>query len=114
MKQVSFTTNAQSPIVPIIVAVVVFVVFAGFIFLFIKRSKGSMPNVPEYNPPVVDDTSIPFPEEDPNEFYKRTHWWEGETQTPRPNQDSNEAEQYPDMFEEGNKRLDDEQHHHDS
>lgn len=111
VQQISFTTKQQSPIVPIIVTLLIVGAIAGFAMFIIRRARVNA-ELQSQAASIVDDTAV-FHEEDPNDYYKRVNWWQGDAQhPPHPPQPNQKNEDYPDMYEEGNKRLDDEEKQH--
>lgn len=111
VQQLSFTTKQQNLIVPIIVTLLVLGAIAGLAMFIIRRSKANA-DLQTQAASIVDDSAI-FHEENPNDYYKRVNWWQGDAQhPPQPPQKDQKNEAYPDMYEEGNKRLDDEEKQH--
>lgn len=106
-QQVAFTTKQQNLIVPIIVTILSLGAIAGFAMFIIRRARANA-ELQEQATNIVDDAAI-FPEENPNDYYKRVNWWQGDAQHPPQPPSQKKQDEYPDMFEEGNKRLDDEE-----
>jgi hypothetical protein len=113
MKQVSFTTQASSsPVVPIVSAVVVVIVTAGASTFFFMRKPVKRSRAYMQPSDILEGMAAPFHEETPNQYYQRVHGWQDAAAPVKHQQPAKRDDDIPDMYEEGNKRLSNEEHQH--
>lgn len=107
---VSFITDKSDSIwTPLVIILILVLIVIGLLIAFIGRK----PVVPDHAPEEITPDNPPtIPEEDLTTYNNRVNWWMPQRfrQTGLPKSNKNEA--FPDMYEEGRERLEEEEREH--
>jgi hypothetical protein len=102
---ITFKTTSQNIITPIVIILLIILVIIAILIKKFGKKPVELP-VPHPDEPLLPP---PFPEETKTAYNERINWWlpVGERQEGR--RGRGKPEDLPDMFEEGRKRLDEEE-----
>lgn len=110
IKNVSFKTDTHNILTPIVLSLLLVLIIIGVLIKFIGRK----PVVPDHSNDELPLPEAPpvIPQEDQATYNNRVNWWMPESMRQTGPKGGKRDDEYPDMFEEGRQRLDEEEKEH--